>query len=350
MRKATRLVPVLAGLLLAGCLPRTGEGTGEPQTVKVRQGAAFGEVTDSLAAHDIVKWPSLFRHYARFRGLATKVRPGTYAFRAGSGWDVVLDALTEGRILTTKLVLPEGIGVADVALRIAAIAGVDADSLAAVLQDTASARRWGVPGPTLEGYLYPSTYDVPVDAGAESLIDLLVRTYRRVWTPERRARADSLGMTEREIVTLASIIEREAVHPEEMPIMSAVYHRRLRIGMLLQADPTVQYALGEHRTRLLFADIERVKDHPYNTYTQPGLPPGPIAAASERAIDAALDPADVEYLYFVARPDGTHVFSRTLAEHNRAVAEMRRLRREAERTRNDPVPPASPSPAPSQTP
>jgi UPF0755 protein len=296
-------------------------------------------VTDSLAAKRIVKWPSLFRHYARLRGLATRVKPGTYAFREGTGWDVALDALVAGRILTTKLVLPEGIGVRDVAERIAAIAGVSADSLAAALADTAAARRWDVPGPTLEGYLHPATYDVPVDAGAAALIELIVRTYKQVWTPERRARADSLRMSEREIVTLASIIEREAVHPEEMPLMSAVYHRRLRIGMRLQADPTVQYALGEHKARLLFADIERVKDHPYNTYTRAGLPPGPIAAASERAIEAALHPADLEYLYFVARPDGTHIFSRTLAEHNRAVAQARRLRREAEGEKSNPPPP-----------
>jgi len=336
--------PAFALLLALGsgaCLPRTGEGTGEPVEVRVRQGAPFGEVTDSLAAHDIVEWPRLFRHYARFRGMATRIRPGTYAFRAGTGWDVVLDALVEGRILTTKLVLPEGIGAGDVAERIATITHDDPDSLRAMLEDTASAHRFGVPGPTLEGYLYPSTYDVPVDASAETIIDLLVRTYDDVWTPERRARADSLDMSEREVITLASILEKEAVHPEEMPLMSAVYHRRLRLGIALQADPTVQYALGEHRTRLLFADIERVKDHLYNTYTRPGLPPGPIAATSERAIDAALNPADVDYLYFVARPDGTHVFSRTLAEHNRAVAEMRRLRRAAEQSKHPP-----PSPAP----
>ncbi len=347
-RRAPRSSTLLAALLVlaaGACLPRTGDGSGEPLRVRVRQGASFGEVADSLAAHDIVEWPGLFRQYARFRRMATRIRPGTYAFRTGTGWDVVLDALVEGRILTTKLVLPEGIGVDEVATRVAAITHDDPDSLRAMLEDTASARRFDVPGPTLEGYLYPSTYDVPVDASANDIIDLLVRTYDEVWTPERRARADSLGMSEREVVTLASILEKEAVHPEELPLMSAVYHRRLRLGIALQADPTVQYALGEHKARLLFADIERVKDHPYNTYSRPGLPPGPIAATSERAIDAALNPADVDYLYFVARPDGTHVFSRTLAEHNKAVAEMRRLRRAAQQS-HEPPPPPAPAPAP----
>ncbi|MGD8277022.1 MAG: endolytic transglycosylase MltG, partial [Gemmatimonadota bacterium] len=177
-RRARRRSLALLLLLGAGaCLPRTGDGTGEPVEVRIRQGASFGEVADTLAAHDIVRWPGLFRQYARFKGTATRIRPGTYAFRAGTGWDVVLDALVEGRILTTKLVLPEGIGVADVAARIAAITHDDPDSLRVILEDTASARRFDVPGPTLEGYLYPSTYDVPVDASAETIIDLLVRTY-----------------------------------------------------------------------------------------------------------------------------------------------------------------------------
>jgi UPF0755 protein len=148
-----------------------------------------------------------------------------------------------------------------------------------------------------------------------------------VWTAERQAAADAMGMSQREVVTLASIVEKEARRAEEMPVISAVYHNRLRIGYPLQADPTVQYALGDHRDRLLFADIERVRDHPYNTYHRTGLPPGPIGAPSERAIDAVLQPEDTEFLFFVARADGTHVFTRTLAEHNRAVAEVRRQQR-----------------------
>jgi UPF0755 protein len=136
-------------------------------------------------------------------------------------------------------------------------------------------------------------------------------------------------MTEREIVTLASVIQAEARHVEEMPRISSVYHNRLELGWLLQADPTVLYALGGPRQRLLFAAIDSVADHPYNTYTQPGLPPGPIGAPGESAIEAALYPAEEDFLYFVARMDGTHAFSRTLAEHNRAVAQARRERAQA---------------------
>ncbi len=165
---------------------------------------------------------------------------------------------------------------------------------------------------------------MPADAPLDTLLNRLVAQYRLVWTPERRARADSLGMSEREVITLASIIEKEAKLREEMPLISAVYHNRLRIGYPLQADPTVQYALGQHQSRLLYAHIDSVADNPYNTYRHPGLPPGPIGSPGIHAIDAALYPADVDYLYFVARPDGSHVFTRSLEEHNRARAAIRR--------------------------
>jgi UPF0755 protein len=145
-----------------------------------------------------------------------------------------------------------------------------------------------------------------------------------VWNSERQAAAAADSMSERDVVTLASIIEAEAKKRAEMPQISAVYHNRLKLGMMMQADPTVQYALPERQQRLMYAHIKDVAENPYNTYTHSGLPPGPIGSPSDAAIDAALHPADVNYLYFVARPDGTSVFSRTLEEHNRAKQEIRR--------------------------
>jgi UPF0755 protein len=131
-------------------------------------------------------------------------------------------------------------------------------------------------------------------------------------------------MTEREVTTLASIIQAEARHVEEMPRISSVYHNRLRRDHPLQADPTVLYALGGHRVRLLYAALDSVAEHPYNTYRHPGLPPGPIAAPGEAALVAALHPADTDFFFFVARPDGSHVFTRSLSEHNEAKARARR--------------------------
>tara|TARA_B100001123_G_scaffold64090_1_gene70534 strand:- start:3202 stop:3690 length:489 start_codon:yes stop_codon:yes gene_type:complete len=144
--------------------------------------------------------------------------------------------------------------------------------------------------------------------------------YRSFWNPERRQSLEEIGISEREAVTLASIVQAEARHWDEMPTIAAVYLNRVRRRYPLQADPTVLYALGGPRERLLFAAIDSVADHPYNTYTQPGIPPGPIGSPGDAALQAVLNPREVDYLYFVARPDGSHVFTRTLAEHNRAKA------------------------------
>ncbi|MCI0435441.1 MAG: endolytic transglycosylase MltG [Gemmatimonadetes bacterium] len=323
-------------LALASALAACGGGPGEgpPIRVDVREGAPFAEVADSLAARGIIGNAFFFRVYARVTGDATRIRPGPYAFRRRAAWRSVLDDLVAGRILTARITFPEGFGIAEIAPRVVEFAGGNADSLLAILSDTATARRWNVPGPTMEGYLYPATYTLPVDATAEDIIASAVAAYHEVWTSERRARADSIGMSELEVTTLASIVEKEARIRDEMRRIAAVYRNRLRIGMPLQADPTVQYALGEHRERLLFRDIERVRDHPYNTYHRPGLPPGPIGAPSGQAIDAVLEPAVTDELFFVARGDGSHVFSRTLAEHNRAIAAIRR-ERAAERQRGN---------------
>ncbi|HEX7051428.1 MAG TPA: endolytic transglycosylase MltG [Longimicrobiales bacterium] len=314
-------------LLVAIATACSGEGTGPVIRVRVPHGASLDEVADSLVQKGILRAPTLFRAYARIAGVDDEIKSGTYGFRRGAGWKKVLDDLRFGRILTARLVIPEGWSLRGIAPSLAEITGAPADSILAVLSDPACAEKFDVPGPTLEGYLYPATYTIPVDAPLDSIIALLVGKYHSIWTPARVAAADALGMTERQVITLASIVEKEAKRREEMPLIAAVYHNRLRIGYPLQADPTVQYALGTHQERLLYAHIDSVADNPYNTYRHRGLPPGPIASPSIPAVDATLHPADVDYLYFVARPDGSHIFSRSLAEHNRARARLRRNRR-----------------------
>ncbi len=326
-RRSNRTILSLALIAALAASACSGSGSGDIIRVRVPRGASFSAVTDSLAEKEIIRSPGLFRAYARITGADRNIKPGTYGFRKGTGWKRVLDDLHAGRVLQAKLVIPEGWDLRKIAPRLAALTGLPADSVLAVLADTASATRYGVPGPNLEGYLYPATYIFPVDGPLEPVIERLTAEYKRRWTPARRARADSLKLSEREVITLASIVEKEARVRDEMPLISAVFHNRLRIGYPLQADPTVQYALGEHQTRLLYAHIDSVADNPYNTYRHRGLPPGPIASPSELAIDATLYPADVKYLYFVARPDGRHIFTRSLAEHNRARAEVRRARR-----------------------
>lgn len=326
------LVAVLA-LALAGC---GGPADDAPvQRVHVPSGASFRAVADSLAAKDVVRSATLFRVYARVAGGDESVQAGTYEFREGERWSRVLDDLAAGRTAADRVVVPEGWDIQRIGPVLARVVGQEPDSVLAFMFDTASATRFDVPGPNLEGYLYPATYMVPAGSSLDAVIALMVRQYRRVWTPERRQLADSAGLSEREVVTLASIVEKEARIRDEMPLMAAVFLNRLEIGYPLQADPTVQYALGEHQNRLLYAHIDQVADHPYNTYTQRGIPPGPIGSPSTRAIDAILRPADVDYLYFVARPDGSHVFNRHLEDHNRTRAEIRRevesRQREAQR-------------------
>ena len=323
LRRAVRAAVLALTFAIAAC---GGQGEGDVVRVRVPAGSSFSAVTDSLAENEIIRAPALFRIYARIKGADHNIKPGTYGFRKGTGWGRVLDDLREGRVMTVKLVIPEGWDLRKIAPRLAALTGLPEDSVFTVLADTTLVEKYGLPGPTLEGYLYPATYIFPLDSPLEPVLDRLIREYKARWTPARQARADSIGMSEREVVTLASIVEKEAKVRDEMSMIAAVYHNRLRIGYPLQADPTVQYALGEHQSRLLYAHIDSVADNPYNTYRHPGLPPGPIASPSVAALDATLYPADTKYLYFVARPDGTHIFSRSLAEHNRAKALIRRGR------------------------
>ena len=303
-------------VLLAAC--GSGKGTGPTLPVQVPPGASFSQITDSLATRGIVKNAFLFRLYARVNGTDARVRPGTYGFKKGQSWKLILDDFREGRVMTAKLVVPEGFSLDKIARRIAEVSKRDSAKILDMLTDSTAAKKYDVPGPTLEGYLYPATYDFPIGVHPDTVIKRMVSVYKRYWTPARQARADSIKLSQREVIALASIIEKEAKRAQEMPTISSVYHNRLRIKYPLQADPTVQYALGGHRARLLYSHLDAAKGNPYNTYQIRGLPPGPIGSPSARAIDAALYPAQTKYLYFVARPDGTHIFTTSLDEHNRA--------------------------------
>lgn len=325
----------LAGTLLAPLAACSGEGSGPAELVTVPSGASFAQVTDSLAAHHLVTVRPAFRLMARLRGADKSVKAGSYRFRRGTGWAAILDDLDAGRVVAQRLIVPEAWDVRDVAPRIAAVTRLSADSVMRVLMDSAQATRFAVPGPTLEGYLYPATYEFPIGVSLDSVLARMTSVYQRIWTPERIAAADSLAMSRRDVTTLASIVEKEAKVPSEMPLIASVYENRLRRGMLLQADPTVQYALGIHRDRLLYAAIDSVAANPYNTYHHTGLPPGPIGSPSSGAVDAVLHPDSSSYLYFVATPAGTHVFSRTLEQHNVAKRRIHRQMQELQRERAD---------------
>jgi UPF0755 protein len=337
-RPIPRFLLLLCALVVAGACGGSDGPEGEVQIV-VPEGASAGRIARVLSDADLIANPRLFSLVARFKGSAAQLKSGTYLIPGDAGYLEILDILESGAVETVAFTAPEGFTADQIAPLVAEVSGVPIDSVLALTTDSAFAAELGVPGPDLEGYLFPETYRVAVGLAPRSVLRIMVDRYLAFWTPERRAIADSSGRTERDIVTLASIVEREARVRDEMPTIAGVYSNRLEIGMLLQADPTVQYALGSQRARLLYAAIDSVADNPYNTYTHAGLPPGPIASPGEAALAAALEPADVPFLFFVARADGSHEFTRTNREHinakNRIRSEATRAAREAAAARAD---------------
>ncbi len=302
----------------------TGGGLPEDVELVVPPGATFATLTDTLFERGIVTSTTAFRAYARLRGDDRSIRAGRFLIPAGSGWGALLDTITTGRMVMVPMTIPEGFWLVQMAPRIARITNATEDAVLAVLMAPDADIRFGVPGPGLEGYLFPDTYRFVSGVSPTTVVRAMVARYHDAWTPQRRARLDSLDLDEREVVTLASIIQAEARIVDEMPTISSVYHNRIERGWLLQADPTVLYALGGRRERLLYAAIDSVADHPYNTYGRRGLPPGAIGAPGDAALEAALYPVETDFMYFVARPDGSHAFTRTLAEHNREKEDSRR--------------------------
>jgi len=290
--------------------------------VTIPRGATLQAAAETLAAHGVVTSTRLLRFYARVSARERSIQAGTYRFRAGASVREVLEQLRSGRAPEVRIVVHEGETLRETVAAIEHALDLDSNRLLAAASDSALRNQLGVTAPTLEGYLFPSTYFVPVDAEPLDVIRQMTRAFQEQWKPEWDARLDTLNMTRQEVVALASIIEGEVRYGPDRPYVSSVYHNRLERGMRLQADPTVAYALGERR-RLFERDY--LVRSPYNTYVVDGLPPGPIGAPSTASIVAALYPAHTNFLYFVARPDGRHVFSRTYAEHRRAVAEIRRL-------------------------
>lgn len=304
-------------LLLSACSGPHGAAL----RVIVPKGASFAAAADSLQHAGIVRFPLLFRIFARVKGDDRNIKPGTYLLKHGTPWPDILSALNGGRGLVNTVTIPEGFSLQQIVPLLALRLKVPVDSVKAAVSDTAQLARLDIPTKNLEGYLFPDTYAFPEGTTARQAVSEMVKRFEREWKPQWNARLDTLALNRNDIVTLASIIEEEAKRPEERPVISAVYHNRLRAGMLLQADPTIQYALGRHVARILYKDLD--VESPYNTYRHPGLPPGPIASPGGPSLVAALFPANVSYRYFVAYSDGHHEFRTTLTEHDSAKRDVR---------------------------
>ena len=321
MRSARRLITgviVVVAIVMLAC---RGSGSGEVR-VLVPHGATLRVAAESLAKAGVVQNATAFRLYGMMRGSDRSIRAGTYVFKRGISWGEVLDDLRGGKGLEHAITIPEGWSLIQIVPQLARVLDVPVDSVQAAVRDTALLHTLDVPTPTLEGYLFPDTYVFPDGTTARAAVHVMVDRFQRVWQPEWNERVQALAMSRNDVMALASIVEKEARLPEERPVIAAVYLNRLKAGMLLQADPTVQYALGKHVARVFYKDLE--VESPYNTYKHTGLPPGPIASPGKPSIVAALNPANVPYTYFVAHPDGHHEFTTSFAAHSIAVRSARR--------------------------
>ncbi|HJU75290.1 MAG TPA: endolytic transglycosylase MltG [Gemmatimonadaceae bacterium] len=319
MRKAVLAIGLASAIACGG-------GSGASARVVIPQGVTFRAAADSLRRAGLISSTRLFRIFATLTGKDRELKPGTYMLARNMSWGALIDALTEGRGMVNTFTLPEGYAIADMVPTISRATGVPAESLLKAVRDSSLLARVGGRGETLEGYLFPDTYTFPAGAPAPAIVASLVRRFQDIWKPEWNARLSELALTKHELVTLASIVEKEARRAEERPVIAAVYLNRLKRGMRLQADPTVQYAIGRHVDRVLYRHLEI--DSRYNTYRYPGLPPGPIASPGAASLQASLYPANVPYLYFVAHPDGHHEFRTTFAEHAAAIRAVRKEARE----------------------
>lgn len=296
--------------------------------VELPSGTSVSAMADRLAEAGVVRDDLTFRLAARLSGQERRLQAGEYRFVAPATPLEVVDRIAAGDVFVRPITFREGLTIPEMAAVFDASGFGSADAFVSAAQRAELIHDLDPAADNLEGYLFPSTYTLARRTTADELVRLMVTSFKQAFDPALRLEAEAAGMTVREVVTLASVVERETGHPDERPVVAGVFRNRLRIGMPLQTDPTVIYAMmlsGRWDGNIRRDDLQM--DHPYNTYRNPGLPPGPIAAPGRASLQAVLRPADVPYLYFVSRNDGTHVFASTLAEHNRNVNEWQRRRR-----------------------
>ena len=295
-----------------------------PRVVEIPAHRGFLDVARILDEAGVIRSPVGFTLLTLARGSMRSLKAGEYQIPRGANTVAVLTMLEGGHVLQHSLVFREGATVAELAGQLAGEGLARADDVVRVARDGLFLRTLEVPADSLEGYLFPDTYQFVKGMTPDEILTRMVARMRERVSADVLATARARDLSFHRLLTLASIIEKEAVDRSEMPLISAVFWNRLRLEMPLQADPTVQYAVGKERQRLTRDDL--LVESPFNTYRRVGLPPGPIASPSLAAIRAAVNPAAVGYLYFVAIDERHHQFSTTLADHNAAVAKYRVVR------------------------
>jgi UPF0755 protein len=323
---AVILVPAFTGWVAKELVTPAARGSGNV-FFEVEKGWTTRGVIDRLRAHGLVRRSLPLGLACRLFYPDERFKAGEYLLSPALEPKEALFRIFGGRIHLQPVTVPEGLTGREIADFLWPGEPERSAAFGRALLDVGLISDWDPRAKDLEGYLFPDTYRLPRKAPEADLVAAMVDEFRKVFDEDRRQLAAGLGMSIRDVVTLASLIEEETAVADERPLVSAVFHNRMRIGMKLDCDPTVAYALkleGRYSGRLLLRDLKLPS--PYNTYLHAGLPPGPISNPGMTSIDAALDPARESYLYFVARGDGRHTFSRTLGEHLDAVRKFRALK------------------------
>ncbi|HKL01813.1 MAG TPA: endolytic transglycosylase MltG [Desulfotignum sp.] len=315
---------ILAGLLFSGTslwvwrsLHTPAASDSREKIFTIAPGQPLKQIAANLASRGLVSDAVLFTWYARYKKAGTRLPAGEYRLSPNLTPVQILNTLLEGKVRLYRLTIPEGLNMEETASLVAAAGLCDAKTFLDLCRDQAFITALSVPSHTLEGFLFPDTYFFPKSPPCRQVIKKMVDTFFTVFTPRWQERAQTMGFTLQETVTLASMIEKETGDASERPLIASVFHNRLEKKMRLESDPTVIYGDPEFDGRIRTRHLRRKTD--YNTYQMHGLPKGPIASPGAKALEAALFPAQSDYLFFVSKNDTTHYFSKTLAEHNRAV-------------------------------
>ncbi|MCG6909950.1 MAG: endolytic transglycosylase MltG [Deltaproteobacteria bacterium] len=313
------LVALAGGALLnlLNFAARPGSVEGVEQDVVIPPGRGLKATAADLHARGIVTDAFKFNLYARLKGDDKRIKAGEYRLSSSYSPKKILGIIVSGKVRLYRITIPEGLNLVQIA-RMMPAAGLGSEKrFTAAANDEEFAHRLDIPASSFEGYLFPDTYHFPRGVSAQKIIQTMVQRFRQVFKPAWEARAREIDMSVHQVVILASIIEKETGEPAERPLISSVFHNRLRRGMRLASDPTVIYGIKDFNGNLTRRDLKTRT--PYNTYKIKGLPLGPISNPGAGALEAALYPADTDYLYFVSKKDGTHQFSKTYAAHEKAV-------------------------------
>lgn len=334
--KALKIIVVCILVVLAGAsawlwyeyhrfVHRPAAADGAPVIMDIMANASFNTVILQLKDAGIITQPLRFKILARIKGDDKRLKAGEYKLSPAMTPLEVLDTLVNGQVVLHRLTVPEGFTIREIAAELQRTGLASAQDFMALATDSRLAAELDIPAATLEGYLFPDTYFFPKGVPARTIISQMVQRFHEQFSPDWYSRARQLDLTIHEVVTLASIIEKETGDSAERPTISSVFHNRLKKKMRLESDPTVIYGIEDFDGNITRRHL--TARTPYNTYLIRGLPPGPIANPGRLAIEAALYPAQTDYIYFVSKKDGTHYFSTSFAEHNEAVRRYQLRRR-----------------------